>query len=111
MSINYKDYSPDWKDIIRPDILRRDKYTCQHCMFKRNTYYVILKGSKVLVDTQFDKNYYLSMGIKVIKVILHVAHLNHNIQDNNYSNLLTLCSACHLKYDGKRHAVTRMLHK
>jgi 5-methylcytosine-specific restriction endonuclease McrA len=109
MPINYKNYSPDWKDIIRPDILRRDKYKCQHCNFKRNTLYVIIGKSKIIVDTDFDIQYYRNRGHKIKRTVLNIAHLNHNIVDNNYCNLLTLCTSCHLKYDGKRHAFTRAI--
>jgi len=38
------------------------------------------------------------------KVILTVAHLEHNPQNNDDKNLKALCQRCHLTYDAKHHA-------
>lgn len=38
------------------------------------------------------------------RVILTVAHLNHNPADCHEGNLLALCQRCHLTYDAKHHA-------
>lgn len=37
------------------------------------------------------------------KVVLTIAHLNHNTRDNCYSNLRALCQRCHLDWDKERH--------
>lgn len=36
---------------------------------------------------------------KPIKVVLTVAHLDHNIQNNDFSNLKALCQRCHNRHD------------
>jgi 5-methylcytosine-specific restriction endonuclease McrA len=41
------------------------------------------------------------------KVILTVAHLDHNPQNNTPENLRALCQLCHLRYDAKHHAWSR----
>jgi len=45
------------------------------------------------------------------KVILTVAHLDHDEENNQFSNLVSLCQRCHLNYDRednkKRAAETR----
>lgn len=38
------------------------------------------------------------------KVILTVAHLDHNPQNCADENLKALCQRCHLKYDARHHA-------
>lgn len=38
------------------------------------------------------------------KVILTVAHLDHNPQNNHPSNLRAMCQRCHLTYDAKYRA-------
>lgn len=38
------------------------------------------------------------------QVILTVAHLDHDPQNCDDSNLKALCQRCHLKYDAKHHA-------
>ena len=50
-----------------------------------------------------------------IRIVLTVAHLDHNPANNEHSNLKALCQKCHLSYDAKHHAqnakVTRAKHK
>ena len=38
------------------------------------------------------------------RVVLTVAHLNHNTTDNRDENLKAMCQRCHLSYDAKFHA-------
>jgi hypothetical protein len=45
------------------------------------------------------------------KVILTVAHLNHDTQDNRDENLMAMCQLHHLRYDAKHHAETRAARK
>lgn len=42
--------------------------------------------------------------LKGIRVVLTVAHLNHDTTDNRDENLAALCQRCHLKYDAVHHA-------
>lgn len=42
------------------------------------------------------------------KQTLTVAHLDHNPQNCADENLLAMCAPCHLRYDAKHHAETRM---
>ncbi len=46
------------------------------------------------------------------KVVLTVAHLDHNPENNHSDNLKALCQKCHLTYDAKFHsknaALTRL---
>ena len=45
------------------------------------------------------------------KVVLTVAHLNHDTSDNSPGNLKAMCQKCHLRLDGPQHranaAITR----
>jgi len=41
---------------------------------------------------------------KPIKVVLTVAHLDHDTANNTDENLAALCQKCHLTYDAKQHA-------
>lgn len=40
-------------------------------------------------------------------VVLTVAHLDHDTQNNRFSNLRAMCQRCHLTYDAKYHAANR----
>lgn len=44
---------------------------------------------------------------KVIKIVITIAHLDHDPTNNNLDNLRALCQRCHLKYDAEHHAKTR----
>lgn len=41
------------------------------------------------------------------KVILTVAHLDHDPTNNDEANLLAMCQRCHLAYDADLHRETR----
>jgi 5-methylcytosine-specific restriction endonuclease McrA len=41
------------------------------------------------------------------RVILTVAHLNHDPADSRDENLMAMCQRCHLRYDAAHHASTR----
>ena len=43
-------------------------------------------------------------GFKYTQVVLTVAHLDHDITNNEPDNLAALCQKCHLRYDAKHHA-------
>ncbi len=81
MPINYKKYHPDWKDISEHIRFIRAKNKCENC--KAENY-------KPHPDTGS-------------KVILTVAHLDHNIKNNDFHNLKALCQKCHLNHDRHLH--------
>ena len=41
------------------------------------------------------------------KIILTVAHLDHNKNNNHFSNLAALCQRCHLGHDIQQHTANR----
>jgi len=47
---------------------------------------------------------YMPHPVTGSKVVLTVAHLNHDPQDCRDENLRALCQRCHLTYDAKHHA-------
>ena len=47
---------------------------------------------------------YMPHPITGSKVVLTVAHLNHDPMDCRDENLKALCQRCHLTYDAKHHA-------
>lgn len=116
MPIDYKKYPPNWKTEIRPAILKRAGNCCEQCNIPN--YIVILRGhyagSEVFQDQ--DGNIYyahnsVAMGSdyvgevdptcknNYIKIVLTIAHLNHDINDNREENLKALCQRCHNRHD------------
>lgn len=85
MPIDYKKYCSDWK--LRSRFIRfyRANNRCEVCGAKN----------------------YRTHPETGSKVILTVAHLDHDISNNSFFNLKAMCQRCHLKYDAKHHARSR----
>jgi 5-methylcytosine-specific restriction endonuclease McrA len=82
MPINYSEYPANWFSEIRPAILKRAQSRCEFCGVE---------------------NY--SIKENGTKVILTIAHLDHDKENHevSYDRLAALCQGCHLKYDLPRH--------
>ena len=50
-------------------------------------------------------------GKRKAKVVLTVAHLNHNPADNSPENLACLCAGCHLRHDQVQHMHSRQVNR
>ena len=70
--MNNKKYHPNWNE-IRKQIYKRDNWVCQEC------------GEKCHNE---------------IKIQCH--HIDYDINNNNLTNLITLCNSCHFKTNYKR---------
>lgn len=120
MPINYNDYPPNWKTEIRPRILERAGHRCELCGVKNHI--LILRGEWRGTAVYQDEDgwiYNASNSAKIggdyvgevditgrrrmTKVVLTVAHLDHNPQNCADENLKALCQACHLRHDHKHH--------
>ncbi len=124
MPINYANYPPNWKTEIRPRILARAKYCCERCNIKNHIWVVRgrFNGAEAYEDIEGDiysaaDSSLIGSGIggiechidkMAIRVVLTIAHLNHNISDNRDENLAALCQRCHNRHDAKYRASNRM---
>lgn len=45
--------------------------------------------------------------LRIIRIVLTIAHLNHVVEDCTDENLKALCQRCHLAHDALHHAQTR----
>lgn len=114
MSIDYKKYPPNWKTEIRPRILERAKHRCEFCNVPN--YKMIIRGNwnGVYCYQDEDGNIYNESNSehigsdylgevhptnRLIKVVLTIAHLDHDITNNEDSNLKALCQKCHNNLD------------
>lgn len=84
---NKNKYPKNWKQISKDIRFNRAKSKCEFCGAEN----------------------YKPHPLTGSKVILTVAHLDHTPENCDYSNLKALCQKCHLSYDAKHHAKTRML--
>ena len=99
--MDYKDYHPDWKDLIRPAVLKRDKYECQVCRIKHKSRVYLSSQQAYIVCDDFVEQWAKNTGRKVFSVFLAVAHIDHDKTNNTWSNLLTLCPRHHSLHDAQ----------
>lgn len=104
---NKKLYPENWQE-IRQDILKRANNKCEFCGVENYA-----KGwrtsSGYFVECK-TKSYYdacFKAGYPLIKIVLTIAHLDHNPQNNDYNNLRALCQKCHNNYDKEHRKETR----
>lgn len=110
MPIDYSRYPSNWKTEIRPAILERANHCCEICQVPNYaTGARDLEGkwhhSKEICGMNSDVGYgyFGTYGVRDIKIVLTIAHLDHDITNNDYSNLKALCQRCHLAHDKEHH--------
>ena len=108
---NAKNYPPDWKDVIRPAILKRDLYVCTMCPTRhRTTGYYDSRKNFIACD-EFMLAWAKAQGKKVFTIYLQVIHLDHNPANCDNFNLASACPRCHLRYDRQYNIALRKLAK
>lgn len=99
MPCNYKLYPRDWFTRIRPAILARGRNRCEQCGVENGAwgyrdeygaFHALPEGGEVETAKPF-------------KVVLTIAHLNHDVSDNRPENLAALCCRCHILHDRGEH--------
>lgn len=130
MPIDYSKYPKDWKSVIRPRILKLAGNRCEGCGVKNGE--IIFRGTiyddGIEVYQTANGNIYSAHNSrllyrenftipvepisgdpeqKAIKVILTVSHQDHDISNNDDSNLKALCQKCHLRHDRVLHLMSR----
>lgn len=86
MPCDYRKYPSDWKS-IRAFILERAGNRCEACGVENHTN---------RQDTY---------------IVLTIAHIDHDVNNNDPGNLQALCQRCHLRYDQEQHLKTRAENK
>lgn len=128
MPIDYKKYHPEWKTRIVPDILERAGNCCEFCNVPNGKW--ILRGTgggtEAYQDEDgniFDASNSVNIGdayvgevdptgnTNPIRIVLTIMHLDHDVTNNDYSNLKAACQLHHLRYDKEHHAGTRRKNK
>lgn len=132
MPIDYKNYPNNWLTEIRPDILKRANNCCELCKVPNDEY--VVRGEVILIEGDRRVGVYQDMSgmvyndntgeklgttvigeldgdVRSVKIVLTIAHLDHDIQNNDYSNLKALCQQCHNRYDKQNRAKNRLKNK
>jgi hypothetical protein len=115
MPIDYSLYPSDWKE-ISARIRAREGNKCKRCLAP-NGEKVWRWGDEWVPFSRHTPDPWnlpretLTLGgagesylYRAVKIVLTVAHLNHDISDNRDENLAALCQHCHLRHDAKHHA-------
>ena len=84
MPCDYKQYHPDWK-WIRRQILDQADDRCEFCGLDN---YAVVTRDPVA---------------RPVRIVLTIAHLDHDINNNDPCNLRALCQQCHLRWDVEHH--------
>jgi hypothetical protein len=111
MPINYKDYDINWKDVIRPRILKRAGYRCENCGVPNHTDIIRMPNGVWIEADDWDKKFADTKGIKMTYIVLTVSHQDHNVKNNADNNLKALCQKCHLDYDRAYHLEQRKINR
>lgn len=111
MPYNLKDYHPEWRDRIRPEILKRDKFRCAVCGVKQKTVGYRDSKQRFIQCDEFMVQWAKDQGIKTFTVYLSVIHLDHNKKNNEPSNLRTACQLHHNRHDHHHRKMNRALRK
>ncbi|MCP1386436.1 hypothetical protein [Runella salmonicolor] len=130
MPIKYKYYPKNWFTELRPAVLDRAKHACENCLVPNHAVVRWDSRSKKFIryENEMPKTYqeaqklrnelndgYMTDFIdwKVIK--LAIAHLDHDVRNNDLTNLQALCQRCHLNHDradnGRRRRYGKLYHK
>ena len=123
MPIDYNKYPPNWKTEIAPAVMKRAGGQCEFCGLENGA---IVKSFKInMVDEsgrKKQKTFWFesesdfrrasacaSGAVKDVKVVLTVAHLDHDEGNENVrmDRLAALCQYCHLNYDAREKAQRR----
>jgi hypothetical protein len=116
MPVDYSRYPKNWLTEIRPRLLERANHKCEYEGCGLDNYQVVWRtiyhnrvtgwhnslelalAGKYSVDWI---NGFYTPRIKDVKVILTVAHIDHDVHNHNVTDdrLIVLCQLHHLRYD------------
>ena len=119
-----KKYPDNWQFISSYIRFERAKNRCEICNLhngviikrRRNGYYNILTFEQLTEIQDFIKRFNIDekkslKKLGLTKIILTVAHLDHDEKNNDYTNLMALCQRCHLNHDRKDNFFRYKYHK
>lgn len=115
MPCDYSKYPANWKTEIRPIVLLRAKNCCEECGAIDRSVYIIQENERIFLEPSKEMSHFYicpdgmkrmigRTGIWTLKrIILTIAHMDHDTTNNDFNNLKALCQKCHLNYDKELH--------
>jgi len=110
-----KFYGRSWRNGVRPRILERAGNRCEMCAVENHA--EVYREGRSWLDASVPLEDVWRFGWdartleRSVRIVLTIAHLNHQAGDDRDENLMALCQWCHLNYDKQHHAETRALRK
>ena len=98
MPVDWKKYPKNWKQIslqVREEAHQR----CEFCGVENYTFYRNLADGKREKVEGMQLEAATLDGEKLTRIILTVAHLDHDTAHNDRTNLRALCQRCHNRHD------------
>lgn len=104
-------YGREWRTEIRPRILLRAAKRCEFCGVAdramgtrdgRGTFHALTPAELDASTAEGELR-----GRRVIRIVLTIAHIDHNPSNNADTNLKALCQRCHLRHDRAQHVENR----
>jgi hypothetical protein len=119
-----KRYNPDWSAVSCNIRVHRAKNHCEVCGIenlliikraKNGSWRVATDDELRLIQWYKDQLHWKEQRILktllLTKIILTVAHIDHNEHNDNPTNLLCLCQKCHFTHDRKDNWIRRKRHR
>lgn len=100
-------YPKNWKEISKRIRFERAKNRCEECGVPNGQLIYRDESGWHLAPEGHHSDSMALDGVKFTKIVLTVAHLDHDTKNNDNKNLKALCQRCHLRLDAKQHAYTR----
>ena len=102
MPINYANYPANW-EAIRQSILDRDDHRCKFCCVANYAYgWRDRAGIFHHWPAEKPESGWIAAD-RLLRIVLTIAHLDHDITNNTPDNLAALCQRCHLQHDQAHH--------
>lgn len=115
MPIDYKRYPKNWFSELRPTVLSRAGNCCENCGLQNGSFVWSVpfhirvpetgryKQRSIWFRHEEDAKREGSFRIKKVKVVLTIAHLDHDEENHEVTveRLRALCQVCHLRYDAR----------
>ena len=100
-------YPANWEEVSR--LVRwMAGQRCQFCGVRNGSQgFRMQSGAFVLLEPHHlcaDYHWGVDWAARCIRIVLTVAHLNHDPMDCRWENLRSLCQRCHLIWDRHHHA-------
>lgn len=94
-------YPANWDEISK-QVREAAGNRCQECGVPNHVWGYRLSDGR-FVEYPGYSGQIIAAG-KVFRIVLTVAHLDHNPANNDPSNLRALCQRCHILHDREQHA-------